>query len=95
MSTIDEDYLQLFLWLVCLLIMCIIAVCVGVTDQKSARRILQADGVEAIEFTGWKPLSCGNGDWYRTGFTGIKNGKRINGVVCEGLLFKGSTVRYF
>jgi hypothetical protein len=72
----------------------LIALFAGVTDEGTAARILDAEGVTQIEYTGYDWAACGMDGWYRTGFTGLRNGKPVRGVVCSGLLFKASTVRY-
>lgn len=65
----------------------------GCTDEGSARRILEAEGYEKIEMTGYKFLMCSEDDFYRTGFSATKNGKSISGAVCAGFFLKGSTIR--
>lgn len=69
------------------------ALVVGVTDEPTAARILESEGVSEVEFTGYDWFSCGGGDWFHTGFAGARNGKRVSGVVCSGFL-KAATVRY-
>lgn len=64
------------------------------TDEATSARILTQEGYEQITFTGYNWLSCGQGDFYATGFIANKNGKTIKGTVCSGLLFKNSTIRY-
>jgi hypothetical protein len=67
----------------------------GCTNEPEARRVLQNAGYSSITFTGWEPFACGEGDWYRTGFS-AKNpvGNYTSGVVCSGLFLKNSTIRY-
>lgn len=65
----------------------------GCTDAPNAKRHLEADGVKEIKITGHS-LGCGEDDFYATGFTGVKNEKKVSGVVCAGT-FKGATIRYF
>jgi len=67
----------------------------GCTDEDNAQRVLSNAGYSDITFTGWKPLSCGEGDWFRTGFR-AKNpvGNHTSGVICTGLFFKESTIRF-
>lgn len=64
------------------------------TNEQEARRVLEMDGVTDIEMTGYDWFGCSKDDQYHTGFTGIRNGHRIEGTVCSGLLFKRSTIRY-
>lgn len=73
------------------LFMLILAAC---TDETTATRILANEGYEQIHFTGYDWFSCGQGDFYATGFIASKNGKTVKGTVCSGLLFKSSTIRY-
>lgn len=60
-----------------------------------ARKVLTSAGYSDIEFTGYKWFACGEGDVFHTGFkakgpTGIQS----EGCVCEGLIFKNSTIRF-
>lgn len=64
------------------------------THEGEATRVLEMDGVTNIEMTGYKFWGCGKDDFYHTGFKGQRNGKEISGVVCSGLIFKSSTIRY-
>lgn len=65
----------------------------GSTDSKKATEVLSNDGYVNVEITGKNIFSCGDSDYYRTGFTAIKNGKEIHGTVCSGIFFKGNTIR--
>lgn len=65
----------------------------AVTDEPTALRILTDDGVAGVVFTGYEAWTCGDGDWYHTGFRGTKNGRPVSGVVCGGIN-KANTVRY-
>ena len=66
----------------------------GCTNEPSARRTLEAAGYNNISFTGYDFFSCSDQDFYATGFTAVgHNGQRVKGVVCEGFLFKGATIR--
>lgn len=76
------------------LIACMLTL-VACTDSKNATRILEDEGLTSVQITGYKWFACSKDDTYHTGFTAIKTGKQVNGVVCAGLFFKGSTVRYF
>ncbi len=53
-----------------------------------------AEGISSPQITGYDWFSCSRDDWFHTGFTGVKNGQNIKGVVCRGLMFKARTVRY-
>ena len=63
------------------------------TDEE-AKRILSTDGISNIELTGYAWFSCAQDDWTHTGFRGIKNGQRVEGALCGGLIFKNNTLRY-
>lgn len=63
------------------------------TDTQGATQVLLQNGYEQIEITGYDFFSCGEGDFYSTGFKAVKNGKPVSGTVCAGL-FKGKTIRY-
>ena len=64
------------------------------TDKGDAYRALKQDGFTNIHFTGYDFFSCGKDNWYHTGFIAKKNGYTIKGVVCSGLIFKNTTIRY-
>ncbi len=52
-------------------------------------------GFSDIRTTGYKWFACSEGDWYHTGFVAINpQGVEVSGVVCSGLFFKNSTVRF-
>lgn len=65
----------------------------GPTDEKGATRVLNKMGFHEIQITGYKYLTCGNGDLFHTGFK-AKNAQNteVIGTVCSGI-FKSSTVR--
>jgi hypothetical protein len=66
----------------------------GCTQPDHATRTLENAGYTHIEITGWRPFSCGDGDTFATGFKAIgPTGHQVTGVVCEGLIFKASTIR--
>lgn len=77
--------------LIILIAVCVLSSC---TNETEAKRVLEMDGVTNISMTGYKWFSCSKGDFYHTGFVGLRNDKPIEGVVCSGLIFKSSTVRY-
>ncbi|QDH49054.1 hypothetical protein PHYNN_222 [Pantoea phage Phynn] len=65
------------------------------TDEKEAGRVLEANGYTDIRYTGHSWFSCAESDTYATGFIAkAPNGKDIEGTVCSGLIFKGSTIRF-
>lgn len=67
---------------------------ISCTCEDGTITTLQNSGYTNIEITGWKPLSCSDGDTFSTGFTATNPiGKRVSGVVCCGWL-KNCTVRY-
>lgn len=77
-----------------ILAMCLL-LSVGCTNEYHSRMILQANGFTYISFTGYRWFMCGEGDWYHTGFVAQSpSGTAVGGAVCEGLLFKGSTIRF-
>lgn len=65
------------------------------TDSENSVRVLQEQGFENIRITGFEFLACGRDDWYRTGFIAKKGDREVAGVVCSGLIFKDSTIRFF
>lgn len=64
-----------------------------VTSADDVRKYAEIEGWESYEVTGYRFFACSKDDWYHTGFTAVKNGKRISGVICRGLFFKGATLR--
>lgn len=68
-------------------------VLLGCTDEPGARRVLESMGFTDITITGWRWLSCGEEDGWRTGFRARLNGRQVSGVVCSGI-FKGQTIRF-
>ena len=67
----------------------------GCTNDDDAFRALNAEGYTNIQTGGYAFFACSKDDFYHTSFT-AKNakGKTVEGVVCSGLFFKGSTIRY-
>jgi hypothetical protein len=55
------------------------------TDEAESRRVLEAHGFTAIQFTGFELWGCGRQDWQHTGFRarGV-DGSAVAGVVCCG-----------
>lgn len=67
----------------------------GCTDPSGAKEALKAQGFSDINITGYKMFMCSENDVYSTGFVAKNiNGQRVEGSVCSGLFFKGSTIRY-
>jgi len=66
----------------------------GWTNVPEATRALRADNLTPITVGDTSWFKCGD-DWYATKFT-AKNmrGDTVTGVVCSGLLFKATTVRF-
>lgn len=67
----------------------------GCVSEKNTLKTLDSAGFGDIEVTNWKPFSCGEGDWFKTGFKATNvNGKEVTGTVCCGLIFKDCTIRF-
>ena len=67
----------------------------GCTDADNAVRVLDANGYEQIQITGYNWFGCSKDDFQHTGFTAVgPTGKKVEGTVCSGLLFKNSTIRF-
>ena len=67
----------------------------GCTNRTDAEKALNAEGMSNIQVTGYSWFACSKDDFYHTGFTATNfSGNPIEGTVCSGLLFKGSTIRY-
>lgn len=67
----------------------------GCTNEPKATEILQKNGYTNIEMTGYNPFACSEDDFYHTGFKAKSiSGQIIEGTVCGGILFKGSTIRF-
>jgi len=66
---------------------------VGCTRPTHATKVLEDDGYQQIQITGYSWLGCDKEDFFSTGFTAYKNDREISGVVCEGF-FKGATIRF-
>lgn len=60
---------------------------------ESYTNILTREGYTDITLTGWQFFGCGSGDFYREGFTAVKNGQTVNGLLCSGVN-KGATIRF-
>lgn len=67
----------------------------GCTQSESkVKRILESDGITEIQLKGYKFMACSESDSFSDEFTGIKNGRKVRGVVCGGWS-KGSTIRFY
>lgn len=65
------------------------------SDNERARRVLEDAGYTNVRTTGWSAFGCSNDGVYSTGFTATAvNGRSVSGVVCAGLLFRGSIIRF-
>jgi len=75
-------------------LMLFLAFC-GCSDSQGTKDLLRSQGYTDIVTTGYDWFSCGEDDTYATGFRAkSSNGSNVRGVVCSGLLFKGSTIRF-
>lgn len=72
--------------LLCLLILS------SCTSEEHVKKYAEMYGWESYKIQGYSLWGCSKDDIWHTKFTAIKNGKKISGVVCKGLL-KGSTLR--
>jgi len=65
------------------------------TSETDARKALTGAGFSEITMTGYNIWSCSESDFFHTGFRAKNvNGLPVEGTVCSGLLFKGSTIRF-
>lgn len=65
------------------------------TNPNGARRVLEQQGYTNIVITGWDAFACGEDDTFSTGFVATNPaGIKVRGVVCQGLIFKNSTIRF-
>jgi hypothetical protein len=66
------------------------------TDTAGADRAIRNMGLDPVSVGGYAFFACSKDDTFATKFTAKnKDGQTVRGVVCKGLLFKGSTVRTF
>jgi hypothetical protein len=66
----------------------------GCTNDSGMREVLEREGYTNIQPTGYRLFLCSQDDFYHTGFVAEKNGRKVSGAVCEGMFFKGKTIRY-
>jgi hypothetical protein len=72
----------------------ITALCVACTQPDHAKKILEDQGYTDVRMDGYDWLNCSKDDVYHDKFTAKSPaGKKVSGVVCAGLLFKGATIR--
>ncbi len=65
------------------------------TNNNDAMRVLQENGFTDIQMTGYNWFACSKDDTYHSGFTAKSvTGVQVSGTVCQGLLFKNSTIRF-
>jgi len=67
-------------------------------DPADFARIMRQEGIESPVNNGHQWSGCSDSDTINSGFSGIKNGVGVRGVVCGGAGGWGSkafTVRYF
>jgi len=77
-----------------LILICAVLVS-GCTEPEHAKKILEEQGYTQVETGGYGWFACSDDDWFHTKFTALgMTGKPITGVVCSGLLFKNSTIRF-
>lgn len=66
----------------------------GCSNTDKATQALKGAGYTAIKITGYRWTGCGKDDTYSTGFEAKgPTGVPVSGVVCSGVMFKGSTIR--
>jgi len=77
------------------ILLCICLFIVSCTNSENVSKFLDNEGYTEIQMTGYNWLSCSKDDWYHTGFKARNiKGNLVEGTVCEGLLFKGKTIRF-
>lgn len=65
-------------------------------DKTGTEELLNSLGYNEVEFTGYGWFKCSDDDFYQTGFivTDPSTEEQLSGTVCDGLIFKGSTIRW-
>ena len=67
----------------------------GCTNTNDTINTLSNAGYTNIDPGGYSVFSCARDDFYSTKFTATNPlGKKVEGVFCSGLFFKGSTIRF-
>lgn len=77
-----------------MMLLLMVVLLLGCTNPQKAKEVLEADGYTNVQITGYVLFACSKDDFYHTGFVAQKNGRSVKGTVCEGFLFKGSTIRF-
>jgi hypothetical protein len=62
--------------------------------KQDAQQTVENFGLTDVQLTGYRWFGCGKDDTYHTGFIAKRGDRVVTGVVCEGLMFKGATVRF-
>jgi hypothetical protein len=78
-----------------ILCLCALLTLTACDNPSDADRALRSAGYEPIKTGGYAFFACGKDDTLATKFT-AKNprGDVVTGVVCSGLMFKNSTIRF-
>lgn len=63
-------------------------------SKEEVARLLEKQGYTNVSTCGYSWLGCSKDDTYHTCFKAELNGKVIDGVICKGLFFKSSTIRF-
>ena len=78
-----------------ILAICAVLVLSACDDTEGAMRTVKQAGLTPVSVGGYDFFACSRDDFYHTKFTATNaQGMTVNGVVCRGLMFKASTVRY-
>jgi len=66
----------------------------GCTAPNQTREVLLDAGYTNVEIGGYDWFGCSEDDTLRTKFKATgPTGRKVEGVVCAGLFFKGATIR--
>lgn len=67
----------------------------GCVDKTGAEKALSDAGFSNIQTGEYEWFSCSKDDFYHTKFTANNpKNEKVSGVVCGGLFFKKSTIRF-
>lgn len=73
----------------------VVLMMMGCTDAEHAITVLKQQGYKNIQMTGYDFFACSKDDFYHTGFRATtRDNDVVNGTVCAGIFFKGSTIRF-
>lgn len=62
--------------------------------NPNVKAMLENQGYKNVKLTAYRPFKCSDDDFTHTGFSATSpNGSLVTGTVCEGLVFKGKTIR--